>query len=96
MRFAICNEMFEGRSFAEVCRFAAGLGYEGVEIAPFTVAESIEDADGALRAEMQRTAAEAGLEIVGLHWLLASPKGLHLSSYDPAVRGRTENSWTLK
>ena len=89
MKFAICNEMFEGHSFAEICRFAAELGYEGVEIAPFTVAESVEAADGALREGMRRTAAAAGLDIVGLHWLLASPKGLHLSSHDPAVRGRT-------
>lgn len=90
MKFAICNEMFEGKSFAEICRFVAGLGYEGVEIAPFTVAESVEEAGAGVRREMRRTAAEAGLEIVGLHWLLASPKGLHLCSHDRAVRGRTE------
>jgi sugar phosphate isomerase/epimerase len=82
--------LFEGHSFADICRFVAGLGYEGVEIAPFTVAESIEDAGADRREEMRRTAAESGLEIVGLHWLLASPKGLHLCSHDRAVRGHTE------
>jgi sugar phosphate isomerase/epimerase len=90
VEFAICNEMFEGRTFAEVCRLAADLGYEGVEVAPFTVAESIEDAGAAVRRDMRRAAAEAGLGIVGLHWLLASPSGLHLNNRDSAVRGRTE------
>jgi len=89
VKFAICNEMFKDLSFAEVCRFAADVGYEGVEIAPFTVADSIEDVDAGRREELRRAAADAGVEIVGLHWLLASPKGLHLNSHDRAVRGRT-------
>jgi len=89
VKFAICNELFEDRPFADVCRFAAEVGYDGVEIAPFTVADSVEEADAARRRELRRTAQEAGLDLVGLHWLLASPKGLHLSSHDPAVRGRS-------
>jgi len=89
VKFAICNELFEDRPFADVCRFAAEVGYDGVEVAPFTVADSVEEADAARRHELRRTAQEAGLDLVGLHWLLASPKGLHLSSHDPAVRGRT-------
>lgn len=35
------------------------------------------------------TAAVAGLPIVALHWLLASPKGLHVHTVDAAVRKRT-------
>ena len=37
-RYAMCNEAFEGRPFAEVCRTMRGFGYEGIEIAPFTLA----------------------------------------------------------
>ena len=32
---------------------------------------------------------DAGLETIGLHWLLAKTEGLHLTSPDPAVRRRT-------
>ena len=89
MKFAMCNEFCEGWSLADACRLAAEAGYDGIEIAPFTIAESVEEAPPARRAEVRRTAADAGLEVVGLHWLLASPKGLHMNGPDPAVRART-------
>lgn len=88
-RFAMCNEFCEGWNFAHVCRLAADAGYDGVEIAPFTISDSVEDVHADGRKELRATAAEHGLEIVGLHWLLARPKGLHLNSPDPAVRART-------
>jgi sugar phosphate isomerase/epimerase len=34
-------------------------------------------------------AAAAGIEITGIHWLLAQTEGLHLNHSDPAVRERT-------
>ena len=37
---AICNEVYEQRPFAEVCRSIRQIGYEGIEIAPFTLAET--------------------------------------------------------
>ena len=42
-RYAICNETFEGWDHARVCRFVAGLGYAGLEMAPFTLAPLITD-----------------------------------------------------
>ena len=36
MKFALCNEMFEGRPMADVCETARRLGYHGIEISPFT------------------------------------------------------------
>src|SRR5262245_46004317 len=71
MKFAICNELFEGWPFDRVCRFVREVGYDGLEIAPFTLAPRITDVTATRRAELRRQAAEAGIEIVGLHWLLA-------------------------
>ncbi len=89
MKFSMCNEFCEGWSFAQACKLAADAGYDGIEIAPFTISESVEDLGPDRRREIQRTAADRHLEIVGLHWLLVKPEGLHLNSPDPAVRART-------
>jgi D-psicose/D-tagatose/L-ribulose 3-epimerase len=88
-RFAICNETFGDWTWERTCRFVAETGYEGIEIAPFTFASAVTEISAEQRRVIRRTAADAGLEIVGLHWLLASPKGLHLHSRDEALRQKT-------
>ncbi len=89
MEFAMCNDLCEGWDFADVCALAADAGYEALELAPFTVCDSVTEASPALRRGLRETAARHGLQIVGLHWLLAGPAGLSLSSPDPAVLERT-------
>ncbi|MEM7201056.1 MAG: sugar phosphate isomerase/epimerase family protein [Planctomycetota bacterium] len=89
MRFAICNELFEGWSFADVCEHVAAVGYAGLELAPFTLAPSAHELTNAQCRTLRATAAAAGLEIVGLHWLLAKTEGLHLTSPEVGVRDRT-------
>jgi len=89
MRYAICNELFQSWPLTDVLRFVAEAGYGAVELAPFTLAASIFDLPAERRREIARTAAAHGLEIAGLHWLLVSPPGLHVSHPDPAVRART-------
>jgi sugar phosphate isomerase/epimerase len=89
MRYAICNETFEGWDHERVCRFVADLGYQGLELAPFTLAPRITDVSAAQRTALRRQAERCGLKIVGLHWLLAKTEGLHLTAADPAVRQRT-------
>jgi sugar phosphate isomerase/epimerase len=91
MRFALCNEMFEGRPMAEVCSTAKRLGYDGIEIAPFTMAPSAEDITTAQRKRVRRTIADNGLQTVGLHWLFAGPSGLHMTTADHAVWTRTRD-----
>ena len=89
MKFAICNELFEGWDFARVCRFVKDTGYDGLELAPFTLAATASDVTPAQRAELRRQADDAGIEIIGLHWLLAKTSGFHLTSPDSDVRQRT-------
>ena len=46
IRLGICNELFEGWDFGQVCRTVKGLGYEGLEIARFTLAPRNTDLSG--------------------------------------------------
>jgi sugar phosphate isomerase/epimerase len=89
MRYAICNETFEGWDHARVCRTAAELGYTGLEMAPFTLAPRITDVTLGERQKLRAEAEAAGVRIIGLHWLLAKTEGFQLTSPDAAVRGRT-------
>ena len=89
MKFAICNETFEGWTWEKACEQVATTGYDGIELAPFTLAENVNDLSPARRKEIRDVAERAGLDIVGLHWLLVSPKGLHLTGSDDSVRART-------
>lgn len=89
MKFALCNEMYDGEDFATQCAKIAGHGYAGVEIAPFTLAEDVRTLDAGDRASLRRAAESAGLEVVGLHWLFAKTTGLHMTTADDAVRAKT-------
>jgi len=91
MKFALCNEMFEGRMMAEVCAAAKRLGYDGIEIAPFTLARSAEDVTSRQRKQVRQTIKDHGLETVGLHWLLVGPSGLHITTPDDAVWQKTRD-----
>jgi sugar phosphate isomerase/epimerase len=91
MRYAICNETFEGWDHSRVCRLVADLGYTGLEIAPFTLAPSIEQVSKQQRQTLRQQAEECGLLVLGLHWLLARTEGMHLTSPDGGVRRRTAN-----
>jgi sugar phosphate isomerase/epimerase len=89
MKFAICNELFENWPFDRVCTYVKSVGYDGLEVAPFTLAPRITDVDAARRAELRRQAGDAGVAIIGLHWLLAGTEGFYLTSPDTAVRELT-------
>jgi sugar phosphate isomerase/epimerase len=91
MKYAICNETWGGvgTDFAMVCDRIAAAGYTGVEIAPFTLAENPADLTEADAARAGRIATAAGLEVVGLHWLLVKPPGFHLTTLDDGVRRAT-------
>jgi sugar phosphate isomerase/epimerase len=90
MRISLCNEVVAALPFAEQARLAAALGYDGLEVAPFTLdAEAPHLLPASRRAEMRRVAREEGAPITSLHWLLLAPAGLSITSADPALRART-------
>jgi D-psicose/D-tagatose/L-ribulose 3-epimerase len=89
-RHAICNEVYEKRPLAEVCRSIRQIGYTGIEIAPFTLADRPSEISTGDRRHHRATIRDEGLTFVGLHWLMASPPGLHVTAPDRALR---ERSW---
>ena len=89
IRLGICNELFEGWDFAATCRAIRAMGYDGVEIAPFTLAPRITDVSPARRAELRRIVEGEGLATIGLHWLLAKTEGFYLTTPNEAIRRRT-------
>lgn len=89
MRLAICNETFQDWPFDRAFDFARQCGYTGIEIAPFTIHKNAFDISANQRTEVRRQAENAGLEVVGLHWLLAFTEGYYLTSPDRGVRQRT-------
>jgi sugar phosphate isomerase/epimerase len=88
-RHATCNEAFKDWDFAEECRAIRRIGYTGIEIAPFTLAEDPATVTTAQRREYASIMQDAGLTFVGLHWLMVSPKGLHVTTPDKALRDRS-------
>ena len=90
MRIAICNELFQGWPIEKVFEYAAQLGYDGVEIAPFTLGDSVTQISPSRRRAICRAAKNSGVEIVGLHWLLVKPEGLYINHPDEKIRLRTQ------
>lgn len=89
MRLAICNETFGEMPLQQAVQMAASLGYRGWEVAPFMLGDDATSITAAQRKEYRRVVTDAGLEIIGLHWLLAKTEGYHLTTPDAATRRRT-------
>lgn len=90
MKISICNELFQGWPIEKVFDYAAQLGYDGVEIAPYTLADSVTEISPLKRKTIRRAAEKSGVEIVGLHWLLVKPEGLSINHPDEIIRIRTQ------
>ena len=89
MRIALCNEVIAPMPFPRQCEYAARLGYDGLEIAPYTLSEEPHRLGAAQLAAARAAAQDAGIAVTGLHWLLLKPAGLSISARDDAVRRRT-------
>lgn len=89
MRFAICNETFGEMPLERAVDLAASLGYTGWEVAPFMLGSSASEITAEQRRRYRQVVRAAGLEVIGLHWLLAKTEGFHLTTSDAATRQRT-------
>jgi D-psicose/D-tagatose/L-ribulose 3-epimerase len=89
MRIALCNEVIAPMPFPKQCEYAAKLGYDGLEIAPYTLSDEPHRLGAAQLAAARAAAGDAGIVITGLHWLLLKPAGLSISSKDEKTRSRT-------
>ena len=89
MKLGICNELFVNWPWEKICDFTSGIGYQGIEVAPFTLAERAELITPQQRAELREVAGSRGLEIIGLHWLLMNQSRLYITHPDADIRRET-------
>jgi sugar phosphate isomerase/epimerase len=89
MEIALCNEVLRSLPLQQQCGLAARLGYDSLELAPFTLAAEPHRLDASDRRAIRKCIEDAGLRVVGLHWLLVAPPGLSIASADSEVRART-------
>ncbi|MCL4217085.1 MAG: sugar phosphate isomerase/epimerase [Candidatus Hydrogenedentes bacterium] len=90
MKFGICSEIFQSWNDIErTIAYVKDIGYDGLEVAPFTLAKYVTDIPGSVRDTIVKKAAETGLDILGIHWVLVGPDGMHITSPDKATRERT-------
>ena len=90
IKISICNELFQGWPIEKVFEYAAQLGYDGVESAPYTLADSVTEITPKRRKAIHQAADENAIEVVGLHWLLAKPEGLYVNHPDEIIRIKTQ------
>lgn len=89
MLLSLCNEVLREHSFQEQCKIAAELGYGGLEVAPFTLAEDPFSLTDKQIIRFRQMAQDQGLVITGLHWLLVAPAGLSITTDDVGISMRT-------
>jgi sugar phosphate isomerase/epimerase len=89
MRISLCNEVLAGMPFERQCAFARSVGYDGIEIAPFTLTDDPTRLAASRPAQWRRAAADAGIAITSLHYLLRAPAGLSITTSDAGLRRRT-------
>jgi sugar phosphate isomerase/epimerase len=89
MKFGICNEIFQDWKIEDAMAFAEQAGYDGIEIAPFTLAKFVTEIPAAERQRIREAAERIGIEISGIHWVLVQAEGMYLNHPDASIRART-------
>jgi len=91
MKIALCNEVLAQLPLERQCELAAALGYDGLEIAPFTLGDAPHRLTASEIGRVRRTVESFGLVVTGLHWLLVAPASLSVTDPDPRIRARTRD-----
>ncbi|MDO5309448.1 MAG: sugar phosphate isomerase/epimerase family protein [Planctomycetia bacterium] len=99
MKYALCNEMFDNWSIENQIQAIASWGYDGVELAPFSLDPSfvsgntptmeLSRLDSSIKQRVLTATKDYGIQTSGLHWILAKTSGYSLTSDDSQVRART-------
>lgn len=91
MKIGICNEIFKNWPLEKIFNYIKIVGYEGIEIAPFTIADNLSEISKDTLIKIKRLSENTGIKIIGTHWLLVKPEGLSISSKDTELRKRTSD-----
>lgn len=89
MEIALCNEVLRTLPLKQQCEVAARLGYDSLELAPFTLGVEPHRLKSTEQRSLRQLITNAGLGVIGLHWLLVSPPGLSITSADSGIRAAT-------
>lgn len=89
-RKSICNNVFQNWYITEVFQYAGQLGYDGVEVDPYTLAVTPDTIGTTERRQIREAARMAGVEIVGVHSVTRSPEWfIYPNHSDAAVRAHS-------
>jgi sugar phosphate isomerase/epimerase len=94
MKFGICNEIFKDWTLERTFAYAKQVGYDAVEIAPFTIAQYVTAISASERTRIRELAARTGIAISGIHWVLVQAEGMYVTHPDKAVREKTTRYFT--
>ena len=87
---AICNGAFENWEIADVFQYIGNLGYDGIELNPYTLCDTLGGLSYIDRVRIREEAESVGIEIIGIHSILKGPKGIfHLNHPDASIRADT-------
>lgn len=89
IKTAVCNELFGKMSFQKSCDLTAFHGFNGIEIAPFTLFGDVSSISSNTITTIKSALNNSGLEFAGLHWLFVKPENLHITSPDKQTRKRS-------
>ncbi len=60
-----------------------------MEIAPFTIADSVDEISKSARERIKQLSRKNNIEIIGTHWLFIKPEGLSIFSANKDIRKKT-------